>query len=94
MKTILITGCSTGIGKHCAIRLKEAGWRVFATARNPQDINMLQELGLDALELDYTDSASIKACFDAVLDKSGGQIDACPSCANRGMGELCIVLLF
>jgi len=76
MKTILITGCSTGIGKHCAIRLKEAGWRVFATARNPQDINMLQELGLDALELDYTDSASIKACFDAVLDKSGGQIDA------------------
>jgi len=76
MKNILITGCSTGIGKHCAIRLKQDGWNVFATAKKHEDIEMLEKLGLSAVQLDYTDSASIKACFEAVMEKSSGQIDA------------------
>ena len=56
-RVILITGCSTGIGKHCAIKLHEDGWNVFATARNQADIDMLEELGLNAIMRDYRDTA-------------------------------------
>ncbi len=74
-KTILITGCSTGIGRHCAIRLKEDGWRVFATARKPGDVEALQNNGFEAFHLDYTDDASIHAAFDAIMQKTGGRLD-------------------
>ena len=40
-RTILITGCSTGIGWHCAICMKARSWRVFATAQNTEDLQML-----------------------------------------------------
>ncbi|WP_350335483.1 SDR family oxidoreductase [Coralliovum pocilloporae] len=75
-KTILITGCSTGIGRFCALELKKAGWRVFATARTEADLASLEAEGLESLYLDYTDQASIDACADHVLAATDGNIDA------------------
>ena len=75
-RTILITGCSTGIGKHCAIRLKEDGWHVFATARKSEDLEMLAGLGLTPLQLDYADSRSVQNCFAELVKETGGNLDA------------------
>jgi NAD(P)-dependent dehydrogenase (short-subunit alcohol dehydrogenase family) len=75
-RSILVTGCSSGIGAHCARALKADGWRVFATARKPEDIAALTADGLEALYLDYADEASIHACADAVLAATGGRLDA------------------
>jgi len=76
VRTILVTGCSSGIGAHCALRLKEAGWRVFPTARDPADIARLRAAGLEALRLDYADRASIAEAVDTVLAATDGRIDA------------------
>ena len=75
-RTILITGCSSGIGRHCAFRLKEQGWRVLATARKPCDLADLKSRGLDALYLDYADETSIRDAFAKALALSGGRLDA------------------
>lgn len=75
-KSILITGCSTGIGLHCAKRLKEDGWQVFATARKKIDIANLNKLGITAFHLDYTDSKSIHKCLKDVLAQTNGRLDA------------------
>jgi NAD(P)-dependent dehydrogenase (short-subunit alcohol dehydrogenase family) len=75
-KTILITGCSTGIGYTCAKGLKARGYRVFATARKPDDVQRLQAEGLEALALDYRDSASVKACAAEVAARTGGRLYA------------------
>jgi NAD(P)-dependent dehydrogenase (short-subunit alcohol dehydrogenase family) len=74
--TILVTGCSSGIGAHCARALKADGWRVFATARRPEDIDALAADGLEALYLDYREEDSIAVLFDAVMDRTGGYLDA------------------
>jgi NAD(P)-dependent dehydrogenase (short-subunit alcohol dehydrogenase family) len=74
-RTILITGCSTGIGRHCAVRLREDGWRVFATARKHDDLAALEALGLEALHLDYADQPSITAAFGELMARAG-RIDA------------------
>lgn len=75
-RSILITGCSTGIGKYCALRLAEHGWQVFATARSDEDLAMLEQSGLNALYLEYADTPSIHKCFDKVMEKTNGQLDA------------------
>ncbi len=76
-KVALITGCSSGIGLHCACRLQElSDWRVFATARQTNDVKRLRQLGLEAEQLDLADTVSIKQCMDNVLQKTGGRIDA------------------
>jgi NAD(P)-dependent dehydrogenase (short-subunit alcohol dehydrogenase family) len=75
-KSILVTGCSSGIGRHCALRLKEEGWRVFATARKDADLEALRAEGLEALKLDYADAASIRAAFAAMMAATDGRIDA------------------
>lgn len=75
-KSILITGCSSGIGKYCAVKLHEAGWSVFATARKPEDIDELTSLGLHSLYLDYEDESSIVTAFDTVMANTGGKLDA------------------
>lgn len=85
-KTILITGCSTGIGYTCALGMKERGWRVFATARNDQDIARLTALGLEALYLDYTEPASIAACAQDVLEKTDGKLDVLFNNGAYGQG--------
>ncbi len=74
-KSILITGCSSGIGYTCALGMKERGWRVFATARNEADLSRLNDLGLEAIYLDYTEPQSIANCADEVLKRTGNQLD-------------------
>ena len=59
-KSILITGCSSGIGLCVAMGLRQRGYRVFATARRNQDVLRLQAQGLESLQLDLTDSHSIE----------------------------------
>jgi NAD(P)-dependent dehydrogenase (short-subunit alcohol dehydrogenase family) len=73
-KSILITGCSTGIGYACAVGLKQRGYRVFATARKAEDMARLEADGLEALQLDYRDSASVQACANEVARRTGGTL--------------------
>lgn len=75
-KSILITGCSSGIGYDCAHGLARRGWRVFATCRKPQDCERLQSEGLESFVLDYDDEASIAAALDEALSRTGGTLDA------------------
>jgi len=75
-KNILITGCSSGIGKYCAEELLRQGWRVFATARKDEDLKMLKEVGLETIRLDYMDNSSIHDCFNEVMKKTDNQLDA------------------
>ena len=57
-RSILITGCSSGIGLCVAKGLQQRGWRVFASARKAADVVMLQQAGLEALQLDVDDSVT------------------------------------
>jgi short-subunit dehydrogenase len=75
-KSILITGCSSGIGLSAALTLQKKGYRVFATARNESDVEKLKSLGLESLKLDVNDSASIKAALQEILKKTHGTLDA------------------
>ena len=75
-KSILITGCSSGIGHDAAHGLKRAGWRVFATCRKDADCARLTAEGLESFRLDYDDEASIGAALDAALSRTGGTLDA------------------
>jgi NAD(P)-dependent dehydrogenase (short-subunit alcohol dehydrogenase family) len=75
-RALLITGCSSGIGYHCAHAMAARGWRVFATARNTEDVERLTGEGLEALALDLDDPASIHAAVDEVLARTGGTLDA------------------
>lgn len=75
-KSILITGCSSGIGLCVAQGLQRRGYRVFATARQPQDVSRLQQMGLESLQLNLADSDSIHHAVDEILLRSGGRLDA------------------
>lgn len=75
-RTILVTGCGSGIGYHCAHALARRGWRVFATCRRQADCERLAAEGLDTVRLDYSDPASIAAALDHVLAATGGRLDA------------------
>ena len=75
-KSILITGCSSGIGLCVALGLQQRGYRVFATARSIDDVKSLQSQGLEALQLDLNDTASISSAVAAVLEKTGGTLYA------------------
>ena len=75
-RTILITGCSSGIGRTCALGLKARGWRVFATARKPEDMQALEAEGLEALYLDYAEPESVEACAREVEARTNGRLFA------------------
>ncbi|RYE64005.1 MAG: SDR family NAD(P)-dependent oxidoreductase, partial [Oxalobacteraceae bacterium] len=75
-RTIIVTGCSSGIGAHCARALKSEGWRVFATVRKEADLAALEQDGIEALLMDYTKPETIAALVDTVLARTGGRIDA------------------
>ena len=70
-EAVLITGCSTGIGRATAERLAAAGHTIYATARNESSIEDLEDLGCRTLALDVTDEASMKAAVDAVVAEEG-----------------------
>ncbi len=76
LKTVLITGCSSGIGECLATAIHHRpGYRVLATARHQPDVDRLRGAGLDALQLDLADSRSIAAAVDESLARGGGRID-------------------
>ena len=75
-KSILITGCSSGIGYDAAHGLTARGWRVFATCRKETDCIRLRHEGLESFVLDYADEASVSAALAEVLNATGGTLDA------------------
>lgn len=75
-KTVLITGCSSGIGLCLAQGLQQRGYRVFASARQPQDVERLMQMGLESLPLDLRDPASIRQAVEDVMQRCSGQLDA------------------
>jgi NAD(P)-dependent dehydrogenase (short-subunit alcohol dehydrogenase family) len=75
-KSVLITGCSSGIGLGVAEGLKARGYRVFASARKPADVERLAAAGFESLQLDLADSASIRAAVDGILGRTRGTLDA------------------
>lgn len=75
-RSILITGCSSGIGLDAARGLKARGWRVFATCRQEVDCERLRAEGLESFRLDYVDEASVEAAVAETLRLTGGTLDA------------------
>lgn len=73
-KTILVTGCSTGIGKTVAYGLREKGYTVYPTVRKPEDLQALKDNGFDPILLDYADSKSVQHAFDELMLKTEGQL--------------------
>jgi NAD(P)-dependent dehydrogenase (short-subunit alcohol dehydrogenase family) len=75
-QVILVTGCSSGIGRATAVEAAARGHRVFASARNPNDLADLERAGrLETLRLDVTDSGSTRAAVEAVETRAG-RLDA------------------
>jgi NAD(P)-dependent dehydrogenase (short-subunit alcohol dehydrogenase family) len=75
-RSVLITGCSSGIGLDAARGLRARGWRVFATCRQEADCERLRQEGFDSFTLDYANEASIASAVATVLDRTGGTLDA------------------
>jgi NAD(P)-dependent dehydrogenase (short-subunit alcohol dehydrogenase family) len=75
-KTILITGCSSGIGYCVASGLQQRGYRVFATARRAESVAALDAEGFESLQLDLDDSQSIQQAVDEILRRTGGELYA------------------
>jgi len=76
LPAIIVTGCSSGIGAHCARALKADGWRVFATVRREEDRAGLEADGIETLLMDYTKPETIAALVETVLVRTGGRLDA------------------
>lgn len=75
-KTVLITGCSTGIGYCVAKGLKQRGYHVITSARRSESVEQLQKEGFECLQLDLADSQSIQQAFQQALQLSDGKIYA------------------
>ncbi|KTD60135.1 oxidoreductase with NAD(P)-binding Rossmann-fold domain protein [Legionella sainthelensi] len=84
-KIILITGCSSGIGFDAAFALKKRGHRVIGSCRKEKDVEKLLNIGLEAVQLDVSDSSSIQNAFAKVLAKTEGRIDVLIN--NAGYGQ-------
>jgi len=75
-KSVLITGCSSGIGYDAAHGLRARGWRVFASCRKAQDCDRLKGEGFESPRIDYVDATSIETGLAEVLAATGGTLDA------------------
>ncbi|KUJ85059.1 oxidoreductase [Ruegeria marisrubri] len=75
-KSILITGCSSGIGLDAAHGMRARGWRVFASCRQQRDCDRLRAQGFDSPRIDYTDAESIRTGLNQTLEATGGTLDA------------------
>ena len=75
-KSILITGCSSGIGLDCAKTLHAHGGTVFARWRQQKDCDRLKMMGLEAPRLDHADPVSITETIQYILTKTNGKLDA------------------
>lgn len=75
-QSVLITGCSAGgIGDSLAQAFHKKGVRVFATARNLDKVQHLKDAGIEVIQLDVVDDASIKAAFETVKALTGGTLN-------------------
>ncbi|MEU4464996.1 SDR family NAD(P)-dependent oxidoreductase [Streptomyces sp. NPDC024017] len=81
---VLITGCSSGIGRACALRMHRAGLTVYATARRPETLTGLAAEGIRTLRLDVTDEASMRAVVDLV-EAEHGSVGALVNSAGYAM---------
>lgn len=84
--SILITGCSSGIGHAAARQFAARGWRVFASCRRAEDVARLQAEGFECLQLDVCDDAQIDAAFAHIEAATGGRLDAL--FCNAGYGQV------
>jgi NAD(P)-dependent dehydrogenase (short-subunit alcohol dehydrogenase family) len=84
-KSVLVTGCSSGIGLACARVLRDAGWRVVPTARAQKDLDRLRADGFEPVRLDVADAASVEACAAETLRLLGGAIGGIVN--NAGFGQ-------
>ncbi len=75
-RTVLITGCSSGIGYASARMLQARGWQVVASCRRQADVDRLRAEGLASVRLDYEEPASLDSGFRAALEITGGRLDA------------------
>ena len=75
-KSILITGCSSGIGFDAAQTLKSRGWTVFAACRKAEDCTRLKEMDFHSPRIDYEDPDSIERGLAEVFEATGGKLDA------------------
>ena len=75
-KTVLMTGCSSGIGYDAAHGMAARGWRVFATCRKQEDCARLRDEGLESFPLDYEDVDSLRGAVAETLRRTGGRLDA------------------
>ena len=84
MRSVLITGTSTGIGQATAVTLAARGWRVFSTMRNLKKRDLLEQAlkeagvrdGVEVEQLDVTDAASIGTAVASMLSQTGNTLDA------------------
>jgi NAD(P)-dependent dehydrogenase (short-subunit alcohol dehydrogenase family) len=84
-ETVLITGCSSGIGRETAHVFLEDGWEVYATARNPADVQALGDAGATIATLDVTDEDDVERVVERIVDEQG-RIDCLVN--NAGYGQL------
>ena len=84
-RTVLITGCSSGIGYCVALGLRDRGYRVFATARDSADVSVLTNKGFEALRVDLNDSDSIDSAVESVFERTGGELFGLFN--NAGFGQ-------
>lgn len=75
-RSVLLTGCSSGIGLDAARTLSRRGWRVFATCRNPVDCGRLEAEGLESFPLDHADPDSIAMGVAEAFERTGARLDA------------------
>lgn len=84
-RSVLVTGCSSGIGRATAVLLRRRGWRVLTTARQDEDLARLRDEGFEALHLDVADAASVRAAAEEALrvlgPTPGGLVN------NAGFGQ-------
>ena len=75
-RSVLVTGCSSGIGECVAHGLHQRGYRVFASVRKTEDRVAFEQAGIDCLLLDYADSATIEAAVEQLLERTSGKLYA------------------
>lgn len=84
-KTVLITGCSSGIGRKTALQFLDDGWTVYATSRDPTDVADLGEAGCETAALDVTDGPQVRNVVERVISEAG-RIDCLVN--NAGYGQM------